>query len=272
NPEVIADAVAHIPPLQHGDLQALGLCHWTPAGLVQYSFELVHVFTGLPWFYTFIAATLLWRAVIFPFAVVGTRASQRLRPYSQRMAAAQAQMQASRLAGDTVAMQQATLTATKLRNEAGVSMKQLMAPMIQLPISLGMFIGIRKMCDLPVLQLTQSGFAWLPDLTQPGPYYILPILVAASGNLMISMGRRDMDPSRPGVGHAMNGFRLLTILTIPWLNTFSSGLLLSLLVTSASAVLQTGILRVPAVRSAFGIPPWTPMPGGEMPTVMDTYR
>ncbi|KAJ7699339.1 60Kd inner membrane protein-domain-containing protein [Mycena rosella] len=274
DPEFVVDTIASLPPLQHGDLHALGFCHWTPAGLIQYSFELVHVFTGLPWFYTFIAATVFWRLVIFPFAVIGMRHTARLRPFTQEMNASSAEMAAARKSGDTVAIQRASMAATKIRADAGVSMLGLMAPMVQFPISLGMFFGIKQICELPVLQLTQSGFGWLPDLTQPSPYYILPILVAASGNMMIAMGARDMDPSRPGMGHLMNAFRVASILAIPWMGRFPSGLLLCLLVTSVTAVMQTTIFRVPAFRTALDIPPWAPMStdGAKLPTMLDTFR
>ncbi|KAJ7270662.1 60Kd inner membrane protein-domain-containing protein, partial [Mycena haematopus] len=261
-------------PLQHGDLQALGLCHWTPVGLVQYSFELVHIATGLPWFHTVVAATLLWRVLIFPFAVVGMRNTTRMRPIAAQMSATSAAIQAARAVGDTVAMQRASIEAKTLREGAGVSMGGLLAPMVQIPISIGMFFGVKKMCELPVVQMMQSGVEWLPDLTQPGPYYILPILAAVSGNLMMSLNSRDMDTSRPGIGHLMNGLRIATVLAVPWMDRFPSGLLLCLLVTSLSTVLQSLLFRVPAVRAFFRIPQWTPPPAGaaKLPTMMDTFR
>ncbi|KAJ7222230.1 60Kd inner membrane protein-domain-containing protein [Mycena pura] len=271
DPGAIADVVATIPPLQHGDLQALGLCHWTPAGLIQYSFELINVWTGLPWFHTFVAATLFWRIVIFPFAVVGMRHSTRLRPVSQLLNEKTMAVQAARRAGDTVGMQRASLAAAKVRADAGVSMGGLLAPMIQFPISIGMFFGVKKMCDLPVLQLTQSGFSLLPDLTQPGPYFILPILVAASGNLMLLLSSRDMDTSRPAMGHLMNVFRVVSVLAIYWMDRFSSGLLVTILVTSLATIVQTALFRIPAVRTALNIPQRT----GEvvqLPTMRESLR
>ncbi|KAJ6554491.1 60Kd inner membrane protein-domain-containing protein [Mycena capillaripes] len=274
DPETLVDTIAAIPPLQSGDLHALGFCNWTPAGLVQYSFELIHVMTGLPWFHTFVVATLFWRIVIFPFAVIGMRNSTRMRPVTKELNRTSEAIQAARLAGDTVAMQRASLEAAKIRSDAGVSMLGLIAPMVQLPISIGMFFGVKKMCELPVLQLTQSGFAWLPDLTVPGPYYILPILVAASGNLMISMSARDMDTSRPVMGHVMNFIRVVTFAAIYWMDKFPSGLLVCLLVTSLTAVLQSAIFRVPAFRAALKIPQWTPPPAGspKLPTMRETIR
>ncbi|KAF7373615.1 Inner membrane protein [Mycena sanguinolenta] len=257
DPGVLAN-IATIPPLQHGDLQALGLCHWTPVGLIQYSFELVNIWTGLPWFHTVIAATLLWRVFIFPFAVIGMRNTTRMRPIAPQMNAMTQQIQAARMMGDTVAMQKASIEAAKLRDSAGVSMGGLLAPMVQIPISIGMFFGVKKMCELPVIQLTQSGVDWLPDLTQSGPYYILPILAAVSGNVMMSLNQRDMDTSRPALGHLMNGLRLATILAIPWMDRFPSGLMLCLVVTSFSTVFQSFIFRVPAMRTLLKISQWTP--------------
>ncbi|KAJ7163055.1 60Kd inner membrane protein-domain-containing protein [Mycena filopes] len=261
-----------MPPLQHGDLQALGFCHWTPAGLVQYTFELTHVLTGLPWFYTFIAATVFWRLVLFPFTVVGMRNSTRLKPINAAMAANNAQLVAARATGNTMEVQRIALQAKKLREEAGVSMAGLLAPLIQFPVSIGMFFGIKKMCDLPVLQFTQSGFDLIPDLTAPGPFLLLPVLVAISGNVMISVGKRDMDRSRPMIGHVMNMFRVVSFLGVWWMATFPSGLLLSLFVTSSTAVLQALLFRVPSVRAALDIPPWEPMPGPEPPNMRETFR
>ncbi|KAJ7146175.1 60Kd inner membrane protein-domain-containing protein [Mycena epipterygia] len=272
NIENITDTIAAIPPLQHGDLHALGLCHWTPAGLVQYSFELVHVLTGLPWFHTFVVATIFWRLVIFPFAVIGQRNAARMRPVAKELQVHSEAAANARRNGDTVAMTRSSMAAAKVRKEAGVSMLGLAAPMIQLPISIGMFIGVKKMCELPVMQLTQSGFALIPDLTIPGPYLVLPTLVAISGNAMISLGARDMDPGRPELGHIMNGLRVLTVVAIFWMDHFPSGLMLSLLVTSATAVLQALIFRSPAFRRAVNIPQWTPPPpdAPKMPGMKDT--
>ncbi|KAK7055489.1 60Kd inner membrane protein-domain-containing protein, partial [Favolaschia claudopus] len=256
----VADAVNSIPPLQYGDFQVLGLGGWSPAGIIQSSFEIIHVWSGLPWFHTFIAATLFWRFLIFPFAVIGMRNSARMRPVAPRLTEASKAINDARLMGDTVAMQKASMEASKIRREAGVSMLGLVAPLIQLPISIGLFFGVRRMCELPLMQLTQSGFEWLPDLTQPGPYYILPILVAASGNLMITMSARDMDTSRPAMGHFMNVIRVATVLGIYWMDQFASGLLLCLFVTSTSAVAQSALFRSSMARSLLRIPQWTPPP------------
>lgn len=57
-----------------------------------------------------------------------------------------------------------------LYKSVGLSPLQgLVGPVFQLPVALGMFIGLKKMCELPVPQLTVSGMDWLPDLTAVDP-------------------------------------------------------------------------------------------------------
>ncbi|KAJ7069549.1 60Kd inner membrane protein-domain-containing protein, partial [Mycena amicta] len=271
--ESLVDTVAAIPPLQQGDLAALGLCNWTPAGMVQYSFEAVHLLTGLPWFWTFVAATVLWRSAIFPFAVAGMQNASRMRPIQGPMREAGQRMHEARRAGDTAAIQRVSLEMAQMRQEAGVSMWGMVAgPLVQLPVSFGMFIGIKNMCELPVIQLTQSGFAWLPDLTQPSPYYILPILLAASGNGLLMLSARDADLSNPTIAHLMNAMRVLSVAAIYWMESFPSGLLLTLLVTSLFTIGQILVLRAPAARRLFQLPPIIRGNESRLPPLRDSLR
>lgn len=183
--ESLAPVIGPIPPFEAGDMVANGLAHFTPAGLIQYSVELVYLATGLPWFWTLVLTTLLWRLFIFPFSVIGARHTARMRPLQPRITELTQQSIAARQVGDTLGISRAGMEIAKLRKESNVSHIALMAPLIQLPISISMFFGIRNMCNLPLIHFTQSGLEWLPDLTQPGPYYILPIILAASGNALL---------------------------------------------------------------------------------------
>jgi YidC/Oxa1 family membrane protein insertase len=95
-------------------------------------------------------------------------------------------MDAARQARDMLLMQRAALKQKQIYADAGVSMAPMMLnPFIQLPVSLGLFFGIKKMCMLPVEQLKYSGLAILPDLTVPDPYFILPAMTAVFINTQI---------------------------------------------------------------------------------------
>jgi YidC/Oxa1 family membrane protein insertase len=180
--------ITEIPPLHYGDFSELGLVSWTPAGFIRWTFELVQVSTGMPWFYTLVTTTLLYRIVLLPFGIKALRNSARLLPMTPRLLAIKQEMDAVRATRDPLAMQRVALKQKKIYDDAGVELGPMMLnPFIQLPVTLGLFFAVRKMCTLPVEQLKQSGLAILPDLTVPDPYFILPILATALINIQISV-------------------------------------------------------------------------------------
>ncbi|CAK5271514.1 unnamed protein product [Mycena citricolor] len=271
----LADVVAAVPPLQHGDFAALGLCHWTPPGLVQYSTELMHLATGFNWFWTIVATTVFWRLVIFPLIAISQKHSSRMRTIQPQLDVIMAKVTEARATGDTLAMQKASQAGAKLRASVGASLFGLSAGLFQLPVSIGMFFGFKRMCELPVPQLTDSGMPFLTDLTTADPTHILPIAVVGAGNIMIMMSARDIDMvANPRMGHIMNGLRLLSMVSLVWFLNLPSGLLLSMLVTSCSIMLQNRLLRVDPFRKLLGLPPWCPPVGGvgKLPTLLETAK
>ena len=54
-----------------------------------------------------------------------------------------------------------------------------------MPIIMGTFLGIRKMCNAPVESFQSGGILWFQDLTLADPFYIMPILCAGTIFIMI---------------------------------------------------------------------------------------
>lgn len=184
----ISDTLISIAPLQYGDLAALGLAHWTPSGICQWMLEIINVSTGMPWFYTIIAGTVLSRVLLLPFSIQQLRNSARLAPYQGRLMQIKDEMNRSRETRDPLAMQKVALKQRKVYEEAGVSMLPMLAtPFVQLPVTLGMFFAVKGLCTLPLQQLMWSGVSFLPDLTVAEPYYILPIAAAVCMNAQLTV-------------------------------------------------------------------------------------
>ncbi|KAF8257833.1 hypothetical protein EI94DRAFT_1756652, partial [Lactarius quietus] len=57
----------------------------------------------------------------------------------------------------------------------------------RLPIMLGMFFGVKKLCPLPLEGLHWSGVSSLPDLTDPDPFYVLLIAAAVLMNVQLKV-------------------------------------------------------------------------------------
>ncbi|KAH9957468.1 60Kd inner membrane protein-domain-containing protein [Lactifluus volemus] len=255
-PEIL-DTAAALAPLQYGDLALLGLSGWSPAGLSSWMLELVNVSTGLPWFHTIVAGTFLSRLLLLPFSIKQLRNSASLAPYQPRLLELKDEFNRAYAAGDQLAVQRIALKQRSLYAESGVSMvPMLLMPFLQLPVTLGMFFCIKRLCALPLEQLHWSGVSFLPDLTVPDPYYILPIASAVLINLQLAVSASDMiaTAERTTAAHMINAFRVVSIVSIPFFGHFPSGLNLYILTGMVAMLMQTSILKLDAVRRILRIP------------------
>ncbi|KAG6910379.1 hypothetical protein DXG01_011094 [Tephrocybe rancida] len=274
-PDMTSTLATHLPAaLQYGDLAALGLAAWTPAGVVRWSLEIINVATGLPWFWTIVAGSLLWKVALIPISVKSLQNSARLLPIQGKIKKLQDEMVKVRQSGDKLALQRLSLKFRKTYSDANVSMgATALVPFVQIPVTLGLFFGIKKMCELPVLQLAHSGFSILPDLTVADPYMVLPVLLCAAVNLQIQIGAAEMDlTTRPQMGHVMNGLRVLSIMGIYIMGSFPSGLMVSLLTTSAATTLQSWALQQPSIRAKLNIPQVPLEARGKLPSPLETVQ
>ena len=182
------DTLAALAPLQYGDLAALGLAGWSPAGLSSGLLELVNVSMGLPWFHTIVAGTLLSRLLLVPFSIKQLRNSSALAPHQPRLLELKEELNRAYKTGDKIGVQRVALKQRRVYEESGVSMlPMLLMPFVQLPVTLGMFFGVKRLCALPLEQLHWSGVSFLPDLTVPDPFYVLPIAAAVLMNVQLSV-------------------------------------------------------------------------------------
>lgn len=182
------DTLAALAPLQYGDLAALGLAGWTPSGLASWMLELINVSTGLPWFHTFIAGTILSRLLLLPFTIKQLRNSAALAPFQPKLLDLKTELDKAYKTGDKLAVQRVALKQRRVYEESGVSMlPMLLMPFVQLPVTLGMFFAVKNLCALPLEQLHRSGVSFLPDLTVADPYYVLPIASAVLMNVQLAV-------------------------------------------------------------------------------------
>ncbi|KAH9477101.1 Mitochondrial inner membrane protein OXA1L [Psilocybe cubensis] len=270
----VTEAIAtHAPAaLQYGDLAAMGLAGWSPAGLVRWSLELINVSTGMPWFWTIIAGSAFWRLVCVPFAIKGLQASARMQPHQTKMLALQQEIKRTAEKKDPVAMKLATVKMQEFYRANNINPLGGVIALVQMPITLGIFFGVQKLCKLPLEQLHYSGVSFLPDLTVADPTYIMPLALCALINVQIMVGARDLNTKeRPDMAHIMNLFRVMTIPGIAFMAAFPSGLLLSLMTTAILTTAQTLIMRMPVVRNKLQIPIVPPSAYGKLPTIRETF-
>ncbi|KAG8736060.1 Mitochondrial inner membrane protein oxa1 [Ceratobasidium sp. 428] len=181
----------------------------------------------------------------------------------------------ARQVGDTAALQHVGYQAQKLMEEANASpFKGLLGPLVQMPIALSFFFGIRNICNAKLATLQQGGFGWFTDLTMADPTWALPIMSSAS--MLVLLETSAVETAQGAASHTRNFFRALAIITIPIVSYLPSGVLLYFITNGAFMLIQTGLSKIPAVRRAYGIlDKPSPPPGAKItkpPTFMDSLR
>ncbi|KAI5119259.1 hypothetical protein M0805_007262 [Coniferiporia weirii] len=271
----VASVVSSIPgPTQYGDMAALGLVSWSPAGFFPWLLEVTQVTTGLPWWGAIILTTIGARAALLPLIVRGQRTQGRLAPIQPLLAEVRQKADKARADGDKMAMQQAMLQQQGILKKAGVNpLDQILTSVAQVCVQIGFFIGLRRMCTVPVEQLTVGGFGWITDLTVPDPLFIMPVVNFALINLQLYVSQRDMlAVGTPAAPHILNGLRAATLLSIPFMLYFPAGLNIHFITSISFIAAQTLILRIPSLRSRLRIAPLPPLPEKKLPTMRDTGR
>ncbi|KZP24381.1 hypothetical protein FIBSPDRAFT_857013 [Athelia psychrophila] len=275
SPESLTALAAHLPPLQPGDLSALGLISYTPAGLIRWSLEVLHTTTHLPWFWTICGGTLAWRVLLLPLTVRAMRNAARMVRHGPALQQASEEFKAAVAAtSDPGARAAAMGKMMGVYAAAGVNPRTMMlAPIVQLPVVLGLFIGIKGMCEHPVAQLAASGvdLASVPalasfsgilpnlsDLTMltsaADPYLLLSLLSVLLMNAQMGLAVRETDPAKPVAPHIFNALRVIAPFGAICMTWLPVGVMVSMLTTVVSTLATSAVMQLPRVRGAFGIP------------------
>ena len=187
DPSMGFDPFSPLPsPLEYGDLASLGLTSYFPPGLVNWSLEIIHFSTGLPWLYTIIAGTIVWRGALGYFQVMGMKNAALMRIHAPTINKAKKDVEELKKNRNASALdiQTTQQNLQKAYTSSGINItKAALIPFAQIPIVFGMFLGVRKLCLAPIVELQHTGSWIIPDLTAVSgsvnwdPYYCLPAMM-----------------------------------------------------------------------------------------------
>lgn len=261
-----SEMASKLPLEPTSDLGELGLgCWYTPPGIVENALDFVHSSTGMPWWLTIVACTATVRALMFPVAIISQRRSAAMREYMPLMTAAQEKLRDASNRNDMIEMGEAAKelqAAMKLcgygEGTKGVfkGMSKTVGPMlIQLPVFIGFFIGLRHMAYAPVASMQQGGFGWITDLTVGDPYYILPIATMITLSAVIELGA-DFGAAVSTKSGAMKWVIRCAPLGIGlFMMNFPAAVVFYWATTNLFSLTQVAFLRIPLVKKYFAIAP-----------------
>ncbi|KAG8962397.1 Mitochondrial inner membrane protein oxa1 [Tulasnella sp. 408] len=255
-----------------GDLASLGLGGWSPAGLVQTLLEQIHVHTGMPWWATIISLAAVVRISMLPIHIRVTANNTRMAYITPKVKEATEAIQKAKENKDQAELMKAAMQMRQLYATAGASPLVGMLGLVQVPVALGMFFGVKWMCNLPVESMTTGGLAWFTDLTAADPTYVLPAVSTAAIIAMLRLSSADT-PKTPETAHMSNGFTILSLIGFPFLANLPAGVMIYFISNGALQAVQAAIFRIKSIRERVGFLPPPPHANTvPSPTMVETLK
>ncbi|ESO02049.1 hypothetical protein HELRODRAFT_121655, partial [Helobdella robusta] len=238
------------------NITSLGLGGWSPKGLVENGLEFLHCTLDIPWWSAIVIGTVCLRLAIFPLVILAQRNAANLNNNMPTVQRLQQRMTQARMSGN---VQQAMESSKQLMEFMKVNnvnpLKNLLVPLAQIPIFLSVFTAIREMTNLPVASWKSGGILWFTDLTVPDPFYILPVVTAATLFATIELGVDGIKADQVGSSTIKFVLRSMPFITFPIMIQFPSAMLCYWFTSNTFSLLQVLILKIPKVKSLCKIPP-----------------
>lgn len=263
--EAVANAIAATP------FEAT----WWPSDQCLLLLNYVHDLSGFPYAYTIAATTLGVRLILFPLFVKGQRNSSRMAHMQPELKLMKDNL--DRMGGNPdVQTQQRYMNQTKalFKKYDCNPLMGVAAPLASAPFFLSMFFSLKNAPEHFPELLSTGGMLWFPDLTLPDPYFIMPVLSAATFLAMTELGKEQMMASDPAKGAMItNVFRAMAIVMVPLTAHFNSAVFVYWMVNNSFSLFQTLLLKQGPVKKAFGIwDPPKPVPGQETRSIMEEVK
>jgi len=156
--------------------------------------------------------------------------------------------------------------------------KGLILPVVQMPIFIGMFLGLRRMPEYYPAELSREGVLWFTDLTVADPYLALPVLSALSFVATIELTKDTMLANSPNPAQGkmfLNVFRGLGVVMVPATMGFPAVIFVYWMTNNLFSFFLTAAMQMKGVRKRLGIwdpPKPTPGPDSEGKGVVEYMK
>lgn len=247
--------VEQLNALGEPTLSSLGLASWYPNGLIQFGLEHLHVALDVPWWAAIAIGTVILRVSTFPIVVLSQRNAANMHNHMPIVQKLQEKFTKAKNTGNMLdAARHGSALYNYMKANKVNPVKNMLVPMIQLPIFLSVFMGLRQMANLPVESMVTAGLLWFPDLTSPDPFYILPVITMATFAVTVELGV-DGVRAKSMSRYTRLFMRAFPLLILPFSINFPSALLVYWFSSNTVSLLQVLLLKIPNVKEGLGIPP-----------------
>jgi YidC/Oxa1 family membrane protein insertase len=217
--------------------------------------DAIHSTLDLPWWLAIGACTLVVRIALTPLALHGSRQQAKMQGLRAQIAPLQQRIAQSGGKDGAAAAEMQALYA-----QHGVSPMQMLAlPLVQLPIFMSFFLGLRRLADVFPDAHTGGAF-WFVDLGARDESLWLPL---ASGFSALALVRLSVPGATAGMSASeaqqaefmKKILSAVTLISVPVATTMPASVLVFWCANNGFSIAYTSALVVPPLREALGLPP-----------------
>jgi len=266
---IASAAEAGSAPVQLVDPTIIELSVGGPIDLATCLLHNIHMSSGLPWWATLAAATLVVRTFMFPLVIRSTKNVQRLQVIKEDIEKLSEKMKAAQNTDPSLTQHYATELRNMFKKNDCHPLRSFQMPLIQMPIFMSFFFAIQRLASDGLggftpeqIGMTTEGFAHITNLALPDPMYIMPVITSATMLAVIELGA---DGNAPMAGQMKMVMRGMSVLVLPITANMPAGLFAYWMTNNLFSLSQVAILKLPAVRDAVGLlpPEALPKPKGD---------
>lgn len=247
--------VMNLPLPLEPTFSSLGLGGYWPIGLVQSTFEWMHMQLGMPWWATIITGTIGVRVLLTPIIIMTQRNNANTQNNAPTMNRIQREMTEAKQRGDHVQCARSAQELNIFMKEKSIKpVRNALTPMVQFPFFVSFFLGLRSMANYPVESMTYGGLFWFPDLTVPDQFYALPILTSLTMLATIELGTDTTKITSQNMMLLKYVFRAIPFVMLPFTVHFPGAILLYWVSTNSISLLQALLLKSKKIRDMIKIP------------------
>eukprot|EP01018_Ginkgo_biloba_P013908 Gb_35664 [translate_table: standard] len=222
-----------------------------PVAALQYVIEAVHVHSGLPWWASIVATTLLIRSLTVPILISQLKATSRLTMMRPQLEEVTQQMKQS---SDPQTLEEGRRRVSNLFKEHGVTpFTPMKGIFIQGPIFISFYLAITNMAA-KVPSFKEGGALWFQDLSTPDSLYILPVLTGLSFLATVELNMQEGLEGNPMAGNMKKFSRFIALITVPITMNFPKAIFCYWITSNLFSLAHGAVIRQPGVKKALGIP------------------
>ncbi|KAM0935108.1 putative membrane insertase YidC/ALB3/OXA1/COX18, membrane insertase YidC/Oxa1 [Dioscorea sansibarensis] len=255
--DAAAVAASAVPAPFPGEVAAAAADSFLPVAALQYLIDGVHSVTGFSWWASIALTTVLIRSATIPLLLNQMRATVKLNMMRPELEELKEQMQNSM---DPQSVHEGQKKMKALFKKYGVTpFTPLKGIFIQGPIFVSFFLAISNMVE-KVPSFKGGGISWFTDLTTPDPFYVLPVLTAATFLATVELNMQEGMEGNPMANTMKNFSRVLALFTVPFTATFPKAIFFYWVTSNVYSLLYGFVIKRPPVRKFLNLPDIVPQP------------